>query len=151
VTKSEPRESRFYYQPITRTILRGYAVLGFIIWFSITAAPHLDVGFRVLIGVGAFAYLYVAWRMGGRGLEARSDGIRFKRGFQWHFMAWSEIERFCIKRRSLSPTVYVDLVSGETRIVPFAQGRLTRWEGGKSRDTVAVLNSEIEQARGSSA
>jgi Bacterial PH domain len=148
VTKSEPNEPRLYYQPIARAYMRGYAVLGLIAGIALAAGPGIPVGFRLLIAIGVFAYVCAGWRLGGRGLEARSDGIRFRRWFRWHSIPWPEIKNFCIKRPGgLSPTVYVDLVSGDSRVVPFTQGRQTRWKNGKSRDTVAVLNAELEQAQ----
>jgi hypothetical protein len=146
VADLDPLESTFYYQPMVRLYLRGYGVLGFIIWVCLTFGPHIFVIFRLLIAVGSFAFLYWSWRLGGRGLEARPDGIRFRRGLRWHFIPWREIRAFSIHRRSFSPTVYVDLASGESRIMPFTQGRTTRWKGGNTRDTVAVLNTKRAHA-----
>jgi len=128
--------------------MRGYAVLGLVAGIALVAGPGIPVSLRLLIAVGVFAYVCACWRLGGRGLEARFDGIRFRRWFRWHSIPWLEIKDFCIKRPgALSPTVYVDLVSGESIVVPFTQGRQTRWKNGKSRDTVAVLNAELEQAQ----
>jgi hypothetical protein len=121
--------------------------LNFLGCLLVTAGPGVAVAVRLLAAVAAFTSLFYFWRLGGRGLEARHDGIRFRRGLQWHFISWPQIKAFSIKRPASSPTVYVDLVSNESRIVPFTQGRQTRWRGGKSRDTVAVLNSELAQAR----
>lgn len=145
---SAPHDPRFYYQPIARLYMRGYAVFGFVVWLALTAAPRLSFAIRLVVALFAFGYLYIAWRLGGRGLEARRDGIRYRRWLQWRFIPWPEVRGFSIKQAgALSPTVFVDLVSGESRIMPFAQGRLTRWKGGKTRDTVAVLNSELDGVR----
>jgi hypothetical protein len=38
-------------------------------------------------------------------------------------------------------------MSGEAFRLPLTQGRMTSWDGGASRDIVAALNSELEQAQ----
>jgi hypothetical protein len=148
VTKSLGLESRFYYQPIARIYMRGYALSIFIDCLYLTRGAGIAVALRLLIGVAAFSFLFCFWYLGGRGLGADRDGIRFRRWFRWHFIPWSGVSAFSIKQpEALSPTVYVDLVSGESRVMPFTQGRKTRWKSGSSRDTVAVLNAELEQAQ----
>jgi hypothetical protein len=144
---STPRESRFYYQPLARIYMRGYAVLGVVTFSVLAGAPRLSAPLRTLAVAVGIGYVYSCWRSGGRGLEARQDGIRFRRWFRSYFIPWQEIQGFKMRHPgALSPTVLVDLVSGEVRVLPFTQGRLTRWNGGKTRDTVAVLNSELAGA-----
>jgi hypothetical protein len=77
----------------------------------------------------------------------RPDGIYVRRWLRFHFIPWREVKAFSVKRRSLSPAVYVDLVSGDARKLPFTQGRQVSWKEGKSRDVVTVLNGELGQAR----
>jgi hypothetical protein len=148
VTRTGTDERRFYYQPVVRLILRSYAIFGFIVCLSVAAGPRESPAIRVLIVVCAFVYLVASWYLGGIGLEARPDGIRFRRWFQWRLIPWGDIKTFAvINPGAFSQTVCVERVSGDRKTLPFTQKRLTRWRGGKSRDTVAVLNVELDQAR----
>jgi hypothetical protein len=152
VTRTGTDDRRFYYQPLARLTMRSYAVFGFILWLCLAGGPRISPAIRALAVVAGFAYLVACWYVGGRGLEARPDGIRFRRWFQWRSIRWGDIKTFTvINPHALSPTVFVELVSGDRKTMPFTQKRLTRWNGGKSRDTVAVLNLELDQARTRSA
>lgn len=139
-------DSRFYYQPLARAYMRGYAVTGFVGLIAL-AAGHIPIGLRSLAGIAGLLYLCIFWRIGGRGVRVCGSGIYVRRWFRSHFIPWREVKVFLVKRpAALSPTVYVELLSDEARTLPFTQGRLTRWDGGKSRDTVAALNHELKQA-----
>lgn len=139
--------SRFYYQTLGRALMRGFAVIGFVVCLTLVPAPHLAAAFRVLAAVVAFAYLYVNWHYGGgRGVRVSHAGIHVRRWFRWRFIPWREVKRFRIKRRSLSPPVFVELVSGELKMLPLTQGRQVAWEDGKSRDIVSRLNEDLALA-----
>jgi hypothetical protein len=123
--------------------MRGYGLVGFVIAISLMAGP-IPTALRFVAGVTGFVYLYVTWRYGGgRGVEVRPDGIYVRRWFRVHFIPWRGVKVFCVRRPALSPTVYVELISGETRTLPFTQGRQVSWKEGKSRDVVTVLNGEL--------
>jgi hypothetical protein len=145
------RDSTFYYQTLVRALMRGFAMVGFIVWLAISGAPHIPVSLRVLaVGVAfGFLYLTVALRWhygGGRGVAVRVAGIYVRRWFRWRFIPWREISTFRIRRRSLSPPVFVELVSGESRMSPLTQGRQVAWAGGRSRDIVSVLKGDLALA-----
>jgi hypothetical protein len=141
------RGSTFYYQTLVRALMRGYAVVGFIVWLAISGAPHIPVSLRVLAAGVAVGFLYLTWHYGGgRGVAVRVDGIYVRRWFRWRFIPWREISTFRIRRRSLSPPVFVELVSGESRMLPLTQGRQVAWAGGRSRDIVSVLNGDLALA-----
>ena len=67
-------DSRFYYQPLARAILRGYAVLGFIACVSL-AAGGITISLRLLAGAAGFVYLCIFWYIGGRGVRLLGGGI----------------------------------------------------------------------------
>jgi hypothetical protein len=140
-------DTSFYYSALGRAYARAYAVFGFVVCISLIAA-NIAVGFKVLAGVAAFSYGYVVWHYGGgQGVAVRSDGIYVRRWFRFDFIPWQDVNVFRIKHASLSPPVYVELVSGQMRMLPLTQGRQMAWPGGKSKDIVAVLNDELRRAR----
>jgi PH (Pleckstrin Homology) domain-containing protein len=127
--------------------MRGYGLFGFVCAISLAAGPG-PTALRPVAGVIGFAYLYVTWHFGGgRGVAVRPDGIYVRRWFRFHFIPWPAVKVFRVARPALSPTVYVELTSGETRPLPFTQGRQVSWKDGKSRDAVTVLNRELGLAR----
>jgi hypothetical protein len=60
------RDSTFYYQTLVRALMRGFAVVGFIVWLAISGAPHIPVSLRVLAVGVAFGFLYLTVALRGR-------------------------------------------------------------------------------------
>lgn len=142
-------KSRFYYNRLTRRILRAYALFGWLGCLSISlAGTSLAAVARVVLALFAFAWLYVAWAWWGRtiGVEVNSDGIRVGRGFRRRFIPWSGIRTFRA-RDAFTPSLRAELCSGEQVSIALAQGRKMAWDGGTTRDIMGVLNEELATAR----
>jgi len=137
---------RFYRHRLLQAYFRGYGALGFVI-FLLIAAAKIPSALRVALVVLAFIWLYLTWvRLGRLGVEARFDGISVRRLWRTRFIPWAEIASFGIARPGMSPPVSVELVTGHTEQLPLTQGRRTSWQGGTSRDVVAILNGDLAAA-----
>lgn len=114
---------------------------------SSATTPRLD---GVGLPVFALGWLWVCW--GGwdarPGVEVRQHGIRVGVGFRRHSVAWSEIKNFrVLNSGALSPSVRMELTSGQLLRTGLVQGRTMRRQGGATKDIVGVLNGEREHAR----
>lgn len=138
-----------YYDPVARWLVRAYGTFTFVAALFLTGA-HIATPWRVALAVFAFSWLWFSWGWLGSkmGVETRADGVRVSVGFRRRPAAWSEIKTFrVVNPTALSPSVRVELYSGQLLRTALVQGRKMRWKGGSSRDIAGVLNDELERTR----
>jgi hypothetical protein len=112
----QPR-CQLYYDRFALWLLRGYGLVGFVVFLSM-AAVHIAVVLRVACGLVGCALLYLTWfRWRRLGVEVCPDGIRIRRAqVQRRRVAWSEIESFCAIPKSPYPAVGAKLKTGSPGI-----------------------------------
>jgi hypothetical protein len=157
-TVQDRQHGRFYFDPLARYFIRGYALIGMFVGFVVAVAPipaystlsrHHVALILVRVGCGAVVVLSIfGWRLAGRfGVVVGTDGIAVRRryGIRSRAVGWRDIRTFR-STESLVRIVYAELWSGETVRTALVQGRKMRWHGGATRDVVSVLNGDLAQA-----
>lgn len=78
------------------------------------------------------------------GIEAGNDGIVVYGPFSTRHVAWDEVAGLDTHRWSISKVVDLKLIDGRTVETNLLQGRTVTWRGGKTRDILSVLQSELD-------
>lgn len=139
------RRERRYRPPLAARLGIAFALLV----LAATDGLGVAAGGVALISFLFVATVWLAWLgvhvLKTGGITATSTGIRSRR-LVWGYdhARWEEIERF----RAARSRVYVVMRTGAARpLVGVAQGALTKWEGGETRDIVGELNGHLREWR----
>lgn len=123
----------------------GTVVLG----LALAIGPHGGLGVRlvtVALAAGGVGVIFWAKRIG---VEVSRDGLVVRRALETRTLKWQDVGRIEVHPRGISQEVDLMLRNGEMLHTTLLQGRVVIWKGGKTKDILSLLSSDLESAEGS--
>jgi hypothetical protein len=145
---------RTYRQRWTRVAVRGVypvcvAAAGLCI-FGYVRYGNPSLPLALVFAVLFMAIIVWGERLGVKqGLYESEVGVTCVTFFGAYTLLWGDIVGFDHRRAGTWDRVYAKLADGRSRVLPVVlQGQRVVWDGGETRDIVAVLNGRLAASAG---
>lgn len=117
--------------------------MGIPITAILTLIPRGAWWIHVWLVACLLALIWLARRIKIQGVEVTDDGYIVHNAFLTKRLKWHEIDSFYTKRWVFNQEVFVLLKNGEKVRTSLAQGLVVVWKGGRTRDILSILRSEL--------
>lgn len=134
---------RHYRTTLTRLILYPYIGLGLLIGLIVTLVPRGPIVLHICTAVGVLVLVWLLRRTRVMGVAVTSEGMVVYNWNATHRLKWSDVDRLDTRRWGINHEVGIWLKNGRRVRTSLIQGRVVRWQEGKTVDIMSVFQEDI--------
>lgn len=133
-----------YHTRVVRMLLYPFCGVGCLIGLIVTFAPSGALLLHIWAGACTVGIAWLLRRSARLGIGIVDDGIVAYGAFWSKHVQWGEVAGFDTQRWVINQEVGVKLANGERVRTTLLQGRVVAWHGGKTRDILSILQTELD-------
>lgn len=138
-----PVVHRLYRTRLARWILYPFFVVGIPLGILGTLLPDSRWTFHLWGLACLTAMFWCLWRARILGVEVTDSGYVVHGTLTSKKIGWSEISSIYPQRSGLNRSIRIQVNNGECFRTSLLQGRVVTWEGGRTKDILSILRSEL--------
>lgn len=135
--------SRHYRTTLSRLIMYPFGGLALCLGLIVTLVPRGAIVLHVVAAICVIVLFLLIRRIKLIGVKTSDDCLIVYNVYATRQLRWVDIDRFDTRRWGINHEVGIWLKSGNRIRTSLVQGRVVRWQRGKTRDIMSVLQEEM--------
>lgn len=133
-----------YHTRVARILLYPFGTVTIFLGLIVTFVPRGALLLHIWAAAWTIGAAWLLRRSARLGIDIVEDGIVAYGAFWSKHVPWDEIAGFDTQRWVINQEVGVKLANGERVRTSLLQGRVVAWHGGKTRDILSILQTELD-------